>query len=443
MPSLRTYSSEYSLFPRVVPAGWSGELVVTGDYLHTRFQEGVEYWYELQSTFYDASGSRLKEPMAGAVTPDADGRLVIAFAPDGLGEWQLTIDTEQIKSRNLPCKLGLFAQAEEWYGYRPYIGELHSHSTGSDGGQEPAYVPVRGRSFGMDFFALTDHRNFQAALEMKEKLGGALGERMVLMAGEELHPEPEDVGDGDHPAIHSHRYHYVSIGQSQSVRDACLSDPGAAAREIQAIAEELRSRGVEEGLDVRGYAEGVWKLRKARELGGTTLFAHPYWGGWPINLDRASIEQSLRDREAHAVEALSRADPSSFMDSRLIELAAEGITWPLVGVSDGHNWNASSPFSYCTLVMAEGLSPAGVLEAIRAGRSVACRLGDPPQYLGPLALVEFAGFYMDSILPLKRDRMALQAQLVFSFLRGGPFNRELVHQIDAELAALEQQLWAE
>ncbi|MFC1526282.1 PHP domain-containing protein [Candidatus Latescibacterota bacterium] len=443
MPYVRTYSSEYSLFPRVVPAGWKGELVVTGDYPHTRPQEGAEYSYELRSAFYDASGSRLKEPVVGVVTPDADGRLVIPFAPDVVGEWQLTIDSEHVRSRNLPCKLGLFAQPRQWYAYRPCIGELHAHSTGSDGGQEPAYVPVRGRSFGMDFFALTDHRNFQAALEMKEKLGGALGRRMVLLAGEELHPEPEDVGGGDRPAVHNHTYHYVSIGQRCSVRDACLADPEAAAREIAGIADELRNRGVEEGLDVRGYAEGVWKLRQARELGGTTVLAHPYWGGWPMNLDRAAIEQSLRDREADAVEALSRADPSTFMDSRLIELAAEGITWPLVGVSDGHNWNASSPFSYCTFVMAESLSPDGVLEAVRAGRTVACCLGDSPRYLGPLALVEFAGFYMDCLLPLKRDRMALQAEMAFSYLRGGAFSEELTGQIDAELAALEQQLWAD
>lgn len=142
MPAPRSYSTEYSLFPRVVPLGWSGGLVPGGEYRHTRFQTGVEYSYELQSTFYDASGPRLRAPLSGSVSADEEGCLAIPWEPDVPGEWQLTVDAEEVRSRNLPCGLGLFAQDPEWFRYRPYLGVLHAHSTGSDGGQEPAYVPV-------------------------------------------------------------------------------------------------------------------------------------------------------------------------------------------------------------------------------------------------------------------------------------------------------------
>lgn len=443
MPRYSAYSSEYQLFPRIVPVGWSGRLVLDGEYAHTRFQAGVEYSYELQSVHFNAVGARGKAAICGTVSVDAAGHLIIPFEPDVPGEWQLTVDTEALRSRNLPCRLGLYVLDEPWFSLRPYMGELHCHSTGSDGGQEPAYVPLRGRSFGMDFLALTDHRNFHSAVEMKERLRDVTGNRMVLMAGEELHPEPEDIDGEDKPPVHCHRYHYIAVGQRQSVRDACLADSQAAAAAISEIEAELRGGELTAGLDVRGYAEGVWKIRTARKLGATTLFAHPYWGGKPINLDLASIDQSFRDREAHAVEAISRADGSSYMANKLIDLAGQGINWPLVGVSDGHNWNEETALNYCTLVMAQELSEPAILEAVRAGRSVACEVCDPPRFLGPFELVGFSEFYFNSVLPLKLRYTALQAQLGFSYLRGGPFSAELVRALDTELEQLEQDLWAQ
>ena len=441
MPSHSVFSTEYELYPRVVPEGWEGHLVLDGEFEHTRFRPDVEYSYQLKSTFFSATARRQKEAITGTVSVNDEGRLVIPFAPDVGGEWQLTVDAEEHRSRNLPCCLGLFVQQAEWFSRRPYIGELHLHSTGSDGGQSPAYMPVRGRAFGMDFLALTDHRNFQAALEMKERMAGILGRRMVLMAGEELHPEPEDVTGGEHP-IHSHTYHYVSVGQRESVRDTCLAD---ASREtsIQEIESSLRASGVSPDLDLRGYAEGVWKVRAARQLGGTTIFCHPYWGGQPINLDLASIEQTFRDGEAHCVEAISRADPSCYMANKLVELAADGIRWSLVGVSDGHNWNAATVFGYCTLAMAEELSEEAILAAVRESRCVACAPGEADQFLGPMDLIPFAGFYFRSLLPLKRRYMSLQAALGFSHLRGGPFDQGLVDSLDIALEDLEARLWAQ
>ena len=441
MPSQSVYSAEYELFPRVVPEGWSGHLVLDGEFEHTRFLPGVEYTYELKSTFFSTATERKKVGISGTVEVNEQGRLVIPFAPDVGGEWELTVDAEQVRSRNLPCRLGLFVQSKEWFSLRPYIGELHCHSTGSDGGQEPAYVPVRGRAFGMDFLALTDHRDFGSALVMKERMTDILGRRMVLMAGEELHPEPGDVTHDEQPPVHSHTYHYVSVGQRESVRDACLADAARDAA-IQEIESALRSNCVAPDLDVRGYAEGVWKVRMARQLGGTTIYCHPYWGGKPINLDLAAIEQTFRDGEAHCVEAISRADLSNYMANKLIELAADGIRWSLVGVSDGHSWNADTTFGQCTLVMTEELSEEGILAAVREGRCVACAPGKIDQFLGPMDLIGFATFYFSSLLPLKRRYMSLQADLGFSYLRGGPFYQELVNALDRSLEDLEARLWA-
>lgn len=443
MPHATANSDEFQLYPRIVPEGWSGELVVDGDYEHTRFRPDTEYTFQLQSTFFNAVGPRRKQPVVGTVRVAGDGALHIPFAPDVGGEWLLTVDSEEVRSRLLPCRLGLFVQSAELAGLRPYLGELHCHSTGSDGTQEPAYVPIRGRSYGLDFLALTDHRNFGSAVAMKERIGASLGRRMVLMTGEEMHPEIDDISPEEGEGLHCHYYHYVAIGQSESVRDLYLADPAAREQEVAAIMAEVEDRGPVADLDLRGYAEGVWKVRTARRLGATTIFCHPYWGGKPINLDLASIEQSLHDQEAHAVEAHSSADRSSYMANRLIELAGEGIRWPLVGVSDGHNWGAATEFTFCTLVLAEEQTEEAILSAVRNGRSVACRLGQPDQFLGPFDLIGMATFYCNTIVPLKRRYTALQAELAFSRLRGGTFDQGVIDGLDGELAQLESRLWAD
>ena len=87
MPPLRSYTLEYSLFPRVVPVGWSGDLVAAGDYEHTQFREGVEYAYELQSTFYDASGSRLKEMIRYGLPTEVHGTADEKWAAVVKSDW--------------------------------------------------------------------------------------------------------------------------------------------------------------------------------------------------------------------------------------------------------------------------------------------------------------------------------------------------------------------
>ena len=194
-------------------------------------------------------------------------------------------------------------------------------------------------------------------------------------------------------------------------------------------------------LDVAGYAEGVWKLRKASELGGLTIFCHPYWGT-PVSLDVDGIDQTFADREFDAVEAISNVDPSSFMQNKLLSLQDPSQTLPLVGVSDSHNWGPAMKSEHFTLLMAESLSREAVFSAIRGGRSIACRKTDSLILTGPFDIACFAQFYIERIHPIRRRITALQGSLALSALRGGSFSQVITDQLDAELDLLDNSLWA-
>ena len=82
---------------------------------------------------------------------------------------------------------------------------------------------------------------------------------MLLINGEEMHPDREVAKT---PYIH---YHYVAFGQRSGVHDAFISAGENWKSEIDELASEIAERGVDPRMDLLPYAEGVWKLRKARE----------------------------------------------------------------------------------------------------------------------------------------------------------------------------------
>ncbi len=460
MPSIVEESTEFVVSPKIVPDTWKGTVRITGDYEHTRFLPGVDYAYELTSMFFSATSDRKNRTIGGETRADDTGALSIPFEPDMSGEWLLTIrsrDESGDERKTVPMTVGLYVLPDRLRGFRPYIGELHAHSTASDGRQEPAYPAMRARALGLDFFALTDHRSYDSSVRMIRDIGARLGSRMVLLRGEELHPERGEILGENGDDGHAHKYHYVAVGHHSSVRDAILEGGEAVKREVKAIAEELRRRGFDDDIDIEPYAEGVWKLRKTRELGGIGIYCHPYWA-YPVNLDSGAIRRTLRDREFDAVEAISRADFTSYTTNLLLESAAAGIAGaaetagpagttepfspiPMVGVSDAHDWQESIPLQYCTFIMAEhrsaaGLSAEDVLDSIRSGRCVACRMSEPPELLGPVELVDFASFYLRRILPIRRRIMSLQGNLALSSLRGGPFSQDLIDALDEDLLRL-------
>lgn len=440
MPAVVKESPELLVSPTIVAEGWHGELVVRGEYAHTRFLPSVCYKVSLASTFFHAVGGRRKLPLALTACADQDGTLRVPFAPDIAGAWTARIESEQDSRKHLPIMLALYVLPGALSGLRAYIGELHSHSARSDGTQEPAYPPMRARTYGYDFFALTDHWCYDSSAEMIRAVGKSLGSRMLLLNGEEMHPERELLRLPAEEQPHFHHYHYAAIGHTASVRDAFLASPERTQREVAAIAAQIGARGVTPAVDLLPYAEGVWKVRKAKELGGIVLFSHPYWAT-PVNLDAGAIEQTFRDREYDAVEALSSADASSYMPNRWYRTGADGTPDPAVGVSDAHSWNESATQSCFTLVVAERLDPESVLEAVRKGRSVACRPDDPPTLVGPLELVDLAAFYLRHVLPKRRRITSLQGALALSRLRGGAYSQELVDALDKDLDAFDALVW--
>ena len=420
-----------------VPSGASITLHILGEYQHTRFLPGAEYEFSFKSMFVTSKGPRGKRPIVGSARANEDGSLELPFTPDIEGEWIVTIENGDDNRKLIPASCAIYVLPTKYRNLRGYLGDIHSHSTASDGKQEPAYTACRARTFGLDFFALTDHWNYASSKEMIDRIGASLGKNMLMLRGEEMHPEREVLRGKGGENEHYHHYHYVSVGHSESVRDAFLHDPARTNEEIKRIADRLEETGADPRIDTLAYAEGVWKIRKAKELGGLAIFSHPYWAT-PVNLDIGSIEQTLADREFDAVEAISTADESSYATSRLM---AGNESPSVVGVSDSHDWQETVPLKVCTFVMSEALSKDAIFDGIRSGRSIACRMRNPPELVGPFDVLDIASFYIHRVLPTRRRIMRLQGELALSRLRGKAFAQDMIDALDDDLAKWDAKIW--
>ncbi len=197
---------------------------------------------------------------------------------------------------------------------KPFLkGNLHCHSTMSDGAKTPAEVIDIYRGLGYDFLAITDHRT--VTIPRSRMVGG-----MLLLPGIELdYSLPEEV------------VHIVGFGMTQDLPDTLLYEDGPRMG-IQAI----------------------------NRCGGRAIVAHPHW-----SLNTMATLTALHDTVAAEIFNTSsylRQDSANILDLT----AAHGKLYPLVAADDSHAYDGEVGGGY-TMVQADALTPEGIKAAMDQG----------------------------------------------------------------------------
>lgn len=206
-----------------------------------------------------------------------------------------------------------FAQAGQWFK-----GQLHVHSTASDGERTPEQVAGWYRRRGYHFVALTDH-----GVQSESQ---ALADDFVTLTGMEV--------QGIDPA--AGLYHLVGLGMQAPARLG-----GSAASSMQ---------------------EAIHRLRDA---GGLVVVAHPYWSGH-MSRDLLSLEGCL------GLEVYNGGcevdDAKGFATVHWDDLLAAGQRLWGLAVDDAH-WRDGDHDAGLgwVWVKAQGLTPGAILEALARG----------------------------------------------------------------------------
>ena len=117
-------------------------------------------WIGTEPPVFDSVTVRLTNGVISATyTFDEEQEWVISLKP---------ITDQKISPKKVSLEFSVYAMKDDLYELNPYRGDLHSHSTGSDGREDPTVVAANYRKEGFDFFALTDHRNWDSSNELVE-----------------------------------------------------------------------------------------------------------------------------------------------------------------------------------------------------------------------------------------------------------------------------------
>ena len=206
---------------------------------------------------------------------------------------------------------------------RFWRGNLHGHSTGSDGALPPAEVCARYRAAGYDFICISDHFLPQYRYPVTDTRT-ARGDGFTTLLGAELHAPATGHGD---------LWHIVAAGLPA---DFPATLPGETGPEL---------------------------ARRAAAAGAFIALAHPHWS-------QLSLADGLTVEVAHAVEVynnksaieVDRGDGLVLFDAMLH--AGRRV---FAIASDDSHWHEADAFAGWIMVRAAENTPEVLLDALKRG----------------------------------------------------------------------------
>ena len=214
---------------------------------------------------------------------------------------------------------------------RFWRGNLHTHSTNSDGILPPEEVCRRYRAEGYDFLALTDHFVGIWNYPISDTTGYRTDDFTTIL-GAELHSGAMANGE---------LWHILAVGLPPDFTPS--NSPHFVPVPGQETAGEIAARAVAAGAFV--------------------AIAHPQWSG-------LTVEDARSVTAAHAVEvynhgcAMGCDRPDGF--AVLDQLLTEGRRLTLVATDDAH-FSEPDFFGGWVMVKSEANEPAALLDALKAG----------------------------------------------------------------------------
>ncbi|MDD9910997.1 MAG: CehA/McbA family metallohydrolase [Ahrensia sp.] len=215
---------------------------------------------------------------------------------------------------------------------RFYKGNLHTHSTRSDGVLDPQEVCRRYRERGYDFLALTDHFVGRFDYPITDTSPFRTDDFITIL-GAELHSGATDCGE---------LWHILAVG----------------------LPSDFAPSNTPEFKPIADQETGPQIAKRALDAGAFVAIAHPHWSALTQN-DVTSIES------AHAVEIYNTGCDvdcdRGYGFIALEHLLDKGRRLSLCATDDAH-FATDDAFGGWVMVKAGENSPEALLEALKAGR---------------------------------------------------------------------------
>lgn len=417
--------TNYDIFPKVFRCDTPVEVTIKPLGLHVAFSGEytiqVRAFNEGNSTRYPERNNLKEYP----VTPCEDG--CIRFTHTYKDEQEHYVDI--VRDGKRVVRLSVYSLNDDLVGRYPFRGDLHMHTTRSDGNQAPAIVAANYRKNGYDFLAMTDHDSYYPSLEAINAYKDVPIE-YNLVTGEEVHLEGNDI----HIVNFGGKYsvnalmpgdHHMDVGDGKDLRSLDGECPDVISveeykRQVNELAETLN---IPEGIEKFTYAACVWIFNHIKKADGLGIFAHPYWLQNVLHVPESLTEYIMATQPFDAFEVLGGEnyfEQNGWQTIRYYEDRAKGRRYPIVGSTDSHssvhNRNA---LIASTIVFAPENTREGIVYSIKDFYSVAVdSISTELRIVGEMRFVRYATFLLREFFPLHDELCFEEGRLMKDYACG-------------------------
>ena len=419
----------YDIFPKVIPVGKTAEITVKPLGAHAAFAKDKEYVIAILTT---TEGSPATYPNRNnyaeyKMKPTENGGF--CFTHTFMKECEYFIRVFQDGKRLL--QLSVYAVLEDLVGRYPYMGDMHMHSTRSDGKEHPFIVAANYRKAGYDFMAITDHRKYYPSLETR-RFYADLNLDMKLYPGEEIHLPGNDIhivnfgGDYSVNGLLDCSLQYINRGADPAWRSVTGECPDvlteeAYRAEVNALAETL---DIPDHVEKFPYAACVWILNHIKKGNGLGIFAHPYWISNVYQVPEDFTDYMFETHPFDAFEVfggLTYFQQNGYQVQKYHDYRAKGITVPIVGNTDTHGSTPYNPHwhSARTIVLAHENTRDALVGAVKSFYNVAVQdINDHVEVLGSLRMMQYCWFLYENYFPLHDELCFEEGRLMKEYACG-------------------------
>ena len=413
--------SKYSVTPKLLRSGITETVTVKPLGNGLKFDDTKEYTVTfVPMEIYDDTYIERPVEFDSVRVRSVDGVITVSYAFEGEQEWVISVITDEDReNKKKPKEFHVYSLLDDLYTKNPYKGDLHSHSTSSDGTEDPVVVAANYRKEGFDFFALTDHHKWEPS-DYLIKAYSDVPTGLKMFHGEEVHLK------GD--------IHIVNFGSEYSINSLYRN---SSEQIHKALLEESKTLKTPKGVNALEYCYRKWIHEEISKAGGLTIVPHPYWIHAPgiYNMNTKMLEYVFRNGAFHAFELIGgqTVHENNVQTSHWQELRAEGLNIPIVGSSDSHGTDKANYFGIGkTVVFSEDLELKSVKNAILDGFSVAIEqaYGEEYRVYGSYRLVKYTRFLLTEYFPGHDELCIEEGRLMREYALGDADAGEALRILD-------------
>lgn len=445
----------FRILPSVVEADEETEITIKSVDGNLRFYDDVTYTIEFIQR--EESDIPIDKTMkldcyrthrkTYSVKPQ-NGELKIKFLFSGEQEWNIHISVQKyeeyekyqtdVYAKMAPRwdELRLFPQSgiylsvyslyADLYTRRALKGDLHIHTSYSDGQESPELVAAMYKKKGYDFIAITDHYKFNTARYAKEKFDFKTSFR--ILHGEEVHNK------------YNGYFHMIHVGGSYSVNDIYQNEPQRVECEVTKIMDEIT---VPDYLDKYEYASRIWLYREIKKSGGFAIFSHPFWYVMERYHTETKMSRAIIKKEGlcDAFEILNGANTvecNSMQVALYHDMREQGINIPIVASTDSHSClnGDNKSFGVYTIVYVQD---DDILQGIADGYSVGIEAvsGKDVRVYGSLRLVKYTHFLIRNYFSVRKELSEIVGNLIKDYVHGEKSLKPFIENLDKRVDAFE------